>query len=269
MVTVRRAWRGSVRWLRASRAGRWVVRKVRGLKPWLIYRLEHPVSWFEALTVMAFGLALLIGLVPLQRALAPKHGPYHPWWEIPGLVVGGLFLLFGLVLLVTRLSGTVLSRRMRDPRGRITRARRIPKTHHIVAAPPSPVYPSLAFGTLPLTIDMREMTCEQGRGDCQGLWIWTAEDVGIVNKSNEAITFRPWLLMALEQVETTPRQLVHIDAAGCTQVTLRFELRMPGNPRELVFLEVGTDRTCRINFPPIGTGNTLTFLGDIDETTPR
>lgn len=56
------------------------------------------VRWTEILALAAVGLTLLVGVVPLQRALAPAHHAFHPWWEIPGLIVGALFLLAAIVL---------------------------------------------------------------------------------------------------------------------------------------------------------------------------
>ena len=61
---------------------------------------SRKIRWAESLACAAVGLALLLGIVPLQRALAPALGPYHPWWEIPGLVLGGVFLIVAVVLVV-------------------------------------------------------------------------------------------------------------------------------------------------------------------------
>jgi hypothetical protein len=61
---------------------------------------------------MSVGLALLLGMVPLQRALAPAHGPYHPWWELPGLVAGAALLVVGLVFVFMPTAPTVPSTEM-------------------------------------------------------------------------------------------------------------------------------------------------------------
>jgi len=59
----------------------------------------HP-RWGEGLGCIGAGIALLLGTVPLQRVLAPKVGAYHPWWEVPCLVAGCVFLLAGILLFV-------------------------------------------------------------------------------------------------------------------------------------------------------------------------
>lgn len=56
-------------------------------------RNRHTHAW----GAVAVGVALLVGVVPLARAVSP-HG--SPWWVAPGLIAGGVLLLFGLILFV-------------------------------------------------------------------------------------------------------------------------------------------------------------------------
>lgn len=80
--------------------------------------------------LIAVGLALLLGVVPLQRAIAPAHRPYHPWWEIPGLVLEVVLLFLGVTLFVGEVARKPYVRHqtgerratvVEDRQGRVTR----------------------------------------------------------------------------------------------------------------------------------------------------
>ena len=57
---------------------------------WLSNRHTH--AW----GCIGIGLTLLIGTVPLARSLYTRS----PWWVAPGLILGAVLLLFGLIILV-------------------------------------------------------------------------------------------------------------------------------------------------------------------------
>ena len=59
---------------------------------WLASRHTH--AWGS----LAVGLTLIIGTVPLARAVEPHVAT--PWWVPVGLVLGAVFLLFSLILFV-------------------------------------------------------------------------------------------------------------------------------------------------------------------------
>jgi hypothetical protein len=62
-----------------------------GRDSWLSNR--HTLAW----GCIGIGLTLLIGTVPLARSLYPRSSP---WWLAPGLILGAVLLLFGLIILV-------------------------------------------------------------------------------------------------------------------------------------------------------------------------
>jgi hypothetical protein len=60
---------------------------------------------------MSVGIAIAMGTVPLARAVSPGA---EPWWQPGVLVVGGVFLLFGLWALVTSKEGSQSVARVAD-----------------------------------------------------------------------------------------------------------------------------------------------------------
>lgn len=66
------------------------------------------------------GAAVLIGIVPLARSVSPLA---VPWWQEPALFLGGVLLLFGLILLVLLPMLARFSVKSEDdPAQRLTRA---------------------------------------------------------------------------------------------------------------------------------------------------
>jgi hypothetical protein len=72
---------------------------------WLASRHTH--AW----GCIGLGAAVLIGTVPLAHAVSPHAAP---WWQYPGLFVGAVLLLFGLILLVLPSMLATFSAKARD-----------------------------------------------------------------------------------------------------------------------------------------------------------
>ncbi len=129
-------------------------------------------------------------------------------------------------------------------------------------------YPLRASGSLPISVDMGGRGVRGERSDDHEHWTWIAEDVALVNNSDDPITCRAWLTTLLGDVPRSPNEVVRIDPRGHTQIELRFDVdlrlrpeeerRDPNDPLEFSLLEIGTDRDYRVGFrtpptPPSGT----------------
>ena len=134
-----------------------------------------------------------------------------------------------------------------------------------------PILPGLAKGSLPVVVHMKGLEGERSVDEQpfhDEIWIFRAADVVLVNESDKPITCIVVLVVDLPEGETLsfrelrrdPNHPVSLEVGKPTQVDLEFHLPLmflsdttrltPGEaPRELVFLEVGSEgRELRIPF---------------------
>jgi hypothetical protein len=127
-----------------------------------------------------------------------------------------------------------------------------------------PIFPASTVGELPIAVDMRGPSGQLVGQDQDEMWLETADDVAIVNHSDDYISCRVWLTvnlvpdeLGLRELERMPNDLVSLEPRETARVTLQFGLahlalfeEVPVvTPKELLFREVGgKERELRIPF---------------------
>lgn len=128
--------------------------------------------------------------------------------------------------------------------------------------------PSVPEGDLPIRVDMDGFVGERRGKSRTDPWIWNANDVHLINGSDEVLEFRVWLLSETAKfkyrqrhqgrLRLDPRQ--NLDTAfEFVQQTHNWTDDERASPPdtvvkfELVFLEIGTLRELRIRFRPVRT----------------
>lgn len=118
--------------------------------------------------------------------------------------------------------------------------------------------PSMSTGDLPLIVDMQQVPVHRDNRNGTTLSTFSTE-VGLVNESNEAVTCRAWLVTSSESYRMN--DLIRVEARSHRDAPVRFQWEDPAYPKELVFLEAGTQRERRVRIVPTNPGDTLTIVG--------
>jgi hypothetical protein len=150
----------------------------------------------------------------------------------------------------------------------------------------SPIRPGRSTGDLPIAIDIADgLAGSRNTVDLAGeSWVWTAEDVALINESDDPIRCRVFLIadvptefVTLRELPRVPNDVVSLAPRGHVQVVLQFRMQIslfskagklnPGSPKELLFREIGgLERERRVPFAPPPATPAATESGDGDGT---